>query len=133
MLKGSCLCGKVTFTYDGTIEEIALCHCSQCRRAQGGAFATNSPLDNNKLTFGGTSFIKEFKATGDKVRAFCSNCGSPVYSAKASLPDIKRIRLGSIETDFICENQYHIYTDSKASWHHITDSYQQFKNGKTEQ
>jgi len=132
MIKGSCLCGKVRYTYDGAIEEIALCHCSQCRKVQGGAFATNSPLDDSKLTFKGAEFVKEFETSNDKVRAFCGNCGSPVYSARKSLPDIKRIRMGTIETDFTCENKYHIYTESKASWHTITDSYHQFKAEKLE-
>jgi len=40
MIRGSCLCGKVKYEYDGEIEEIAMCHCSQCRKAQGGAFGT---------------------------------------------------------------------------------------------
>jgi len=62
MIKGSCLCGKVQYEFQGEIEEIALCHCSQCRKAQGGAFATNSPVDSRKLTIAGTEFIKEFQA-----------------------------------------------------------------------
>jgi len=45
MIEGSCLCGKVRFVYNGDIKEIVMCHCSQCRKAQGGAFVTNSPID----------------------------------------------------------------------------------------
>jgi len=130
MLQGSCLCGKVSFTYDGEIEEFAMCHCSQCRKAQGVAFATNSPLNNSKLRFTGTQFIKEYLSSGDKVRAFCVECGSALYSAKASLPDIKRIRLGTIDSAFTCQNKYHIHTDSIAPWHKITDQHRQFKQGK---
>jgi len=130
MIKGSCLCGKIRYTYSGEITEIARCHCSQCRKAQGGAFATNSPLDANKLSFEGTEFIKEFEATGDKVRAFCTNCGSPIYSAKASLPDVARIRIGTVDTEFSCDHQYHIYSDSIASWDVITDDFRQFKEQK---
>jgi hypothetical protein len=44
MLTGSCLCGSIQYQYDGEINEIALCHCGQCRKAQGSAFAANSPL-----------------------------------------------------------------------------------------
>jgi len=35
--------------------------------------------------------------------------------------------MGGIETPFVCENKYHIYADSKATWHEITDGYPQFK------
>ncbi len=34
---------------------------------------------------------------------------------------------GTIETDFQCDNKYHIYAESKASWHEITDAAPQFK------
>jgi len=129
MIKGSCLCGKVSYTYQGDIQEIALCHCSQCRKAQGGAFATNSPVETKNLTFSGSEFIKEFQSNNIKVRAFCSNCGSPLYSARSDLPQVKRLRMGTVETEFTCENKYHIYADSKASWHDITDHYPQFTEG----
>lgn len=126
MIKGSCLCGKVRYEYNGDIKEIAMCHCSQCRQAQGGAFATNSPVDSDKLHFSGKEFIKEFQSNENKVRAFCLNCGSPLYSALISLPTIKRLRIGTVKTNFICENKYHIFSTSKASWHSITDVYPQY-------
>jgi len=130
MLKGSCLCRKVRFTYSAEVTELSMCHCSQCRKAQGTAFAANSPLDDKKLRFEGAEFIKKFPSSGDKVRAFCSECGSALYSAKASVPGIKRIRLGTIDTEFNCQNKYHIHTNSKALWHDITDQHTQFTTEK---
>ena len=132
MVKGGCLCGKVRFEFDGDIKEIVMCHCSQCRQAQGGAFATNSPVDSRKLQFSGQDFIKEFvESDNNKVRAFCENCGSPLYSHLKNLPDIKRLRVGTIESSFSCENKYHIFTASKASWYSISDNYPQFEERKT--
>ncbi|MCX2979895.1 GFA family protein [Halieaceae bacterium IMCC14734] len=132
MIQGGCLCGKVRYTYHGDICEIAICHCSQCRQAQGGAFATNSPIDADKLEISGKEFIRELESNENKVRAFCSNCGSPLYSARKDLPHIKRLRIGSVETPFICENKYHIFSASKASWYEIIDSYPQFERHKNE-
>ena len=130
MIKGGCLCGKVRFEYSGNIEEIAMCHCSQCRQAQGGAFATNSPVDSSKLKFSGQEFIKEFKSNENKVRAFCQNCGSPLYSARRDLPGVKRLRIGTVETAISCENKYHIFSASKASWYSITDKHPQYEEHK---
>jgi hypothetical protein len=130
MIKGSCLCGKVRYEYDGNIEEIAMCHCSQCRQAQGGAFAANSPIDSRKLKFSGQEYIKEFESNESKVRAFCQNCGSALYSARKDLPSVKRLRVGTIETSFSCEHKYHIFSASKASWYSITDNYPQFEAHK---
>ena len=49
MIEGSCLCGGIRYQYDGEIEEISLCHCAQCRKAQGSAFAANSPVDSARF------------------------------------------------------------------------------------
>ena len=131
MIEGKCLCGKVHFEFEGEIEEIAMCHCSLCRQAQGGAFATNSPVDASKLSFTGEEFITEFfESDKNKYRAFCKNCGSPLYSYQKELPEIKRLRVGTITTPFKCENKYHIFSTSKASWYSIGDDYPQFEHGK---
>nr|WP_290827045.1 hypothetical protein [Halomonas sp.] len=37
MLKGSCLCGKIAYQYDGEIDEISMCY---CQKAQGRGFAS---------------------------------------------------------------------------------------------
>ena len=44
MYTGSCLCGGVRFQIQGELEPIQVCHCSQCRKAQGTPFATNTPV-----------------------------------------------------------------------------------------
>ncbi len=131
MIKGGCLCGKVRYEFDGQIEEIAMCHCSLCRKAQGGAFATNSPVDSRKLKITGQEFITEYlEVEKNKFRAFCKYCGSPLYSRQKELPNIKRLRLGTIDTEFTCDNKYHIFSSSKASWHSISDDHPQYEKAK---
>lgn len=130
VLKGRCLCGRVRYEYAGDITEIAMCHCTQCRRAQGSAFATNCPVDSQKLSFTGQEYIREYQSAEKKTRAFCQHCGSPLYSARSDLPGIKRLRLGAIESGICCENRYHIHTSSKASWYAINDAYPQYDKGK---
>jgi hypothetical protein len=66
-----------------------------------------------------------------KERVFCSNCASPIYSAKDQLSNVKRLRVGTIETNFTCDNQYHIFAGDKASWHTITDNFPQHKAFKS--
>ncbi len=132
MIKGACLCGGICYEYDGAIDEISMCHCSQCRKAQGSAFVAVCPVDANKFKFiKGTELLKEFRAVENKARVFCSNCGSPIYSARDDLPDIMRLRIGTIETAFQCENRYHAYADSKAPWYEIVDKLPRFSSVKS--
>jgi len=122
MIKGGCLCGGVRYEYDGELTEISMCHCSQCRKAQGTAFVAISPIDSAKFHItAGTDLLKEYRAVPNKARVFCANCGSPIYSARDDLPGVKRLRLGTVETPFTCQKAYHIFTDSKASWFEIKD------------
>jgi hypothetical protein len=117
VIEGGCLCGGIRYRYDGKIDEISICHCSQCRKAQGSAFAAVSPVATDRFQIiAGAKLLREYRSSPDKVRAFCANCGSPIYSAKDDTPGIRRLRLGTVDTPFTCANAFHIYTGSKASW-----------------
>lgn len=126
MIEGGCLCGGVRYQYDGEIDQVSLCHCSQCRKAQGSAFAAVCPVDATRFRLlSGAELLREYRATPGKARVFCSRCGSPIYSARDDRPDVKRLRLGTVDTRFRCANVFHIHTGSKASWLDITDGFPQ--------
>lgn len=131
MIEGSCLCGGIRYEYDGEIEEISICHCAQCRKAQGSAFAAVSPLDSARFRIvAGAGLLKEYRSSPGKVRAFCAHCGSPIYSARDDMPGVKRLRIGTVDTPFACDNMFHIFVDSKASWFDITDTHPRFAERK---
>lgn len=77
-----------------------------------------------KLTRG-QEFMKEFRATAGKARVFSSECASPLYSARDDLPSIKRLRLGTLDTNVCASKRYHAFVSSKANWHEITDGHPQ--------
>ncbi|WP_372956872.1 GFA family protein [Marinobacter sp.] len=99
-----------------------MCHCSQCRRAQGSAYATNSPIRASQFRFvTGQELVKEFEFTAGKKRAFCWECGSRIYSRLDSKPDALRLRIGSLTTPIEAKPSYHIYANSAAEWYEFTD------------
>lgn len=127
MHKGSCLCGRVRYIYSGAIGEISMCHCSQCRKAQGTAFAAVAPIASEDFEIvQGEECLKAFRATAGKARVFCGECGSPLYSARDDSPEVKRLRLGTLETPVRAPRQYHIFVASKADWYGITDDFPQY-------
>ncbi len=122
MLKGRCLCGGVRYEYAGTIDEVSICHCAQCRQAQGSAFVAVAPIAKSQFKLiQGSELLREFRSSPNKARVFCGQCGSALYSARDDLPDIIRLRLGSVETPFECANRYHIFVDDKANWYPLHD------------
>lgn len=127
MLAGGCLCGGVRYEYHGEISEISLCHCSQCRQVTGSAFIAVSPVETDKFKItAGAELLKTYRTIPIKARVFCSQCGSPLYSARDDMPKVKRLRTGTIETPFTCDNIYHIFVKSKAPWYEITDDHPQY-------
>ena len=117
MINGSCLCEEVQYEYDGIINEVAVCHCNQCKRAQGTPFVTNAPIELEKFTFtNGSSSLKTFFSNPNKKRVFCGNCGSPLYSQRTDMPETIRLRLGTVTEGHIPEPNYEIYCESKSGW-----------------
>jgi len=123
MIKGSCLCEGVKYEYDGVITELAVCHCDQCKRAQGTAFVTNAPISNEKFRFiSGEEQVKVYFSSPNKKRVFCSHCGSPLFSQRTDMPDTIRLRVGTVTEGHIPNPDYQIYCESKADWLVLSDS-----------
>lgn len=110
----------------GDIGPATFCHCSQCRRASGSAFAANATIRTADFTCTqGQALIREFESSPGKLRAFCSRCGSPLYAHHPAKPGVMRLRLGTLDKADDLEVRGHIWTASGAGWYHITDELEQ--------
>ena len=120
MHQGSCLCGRIRFEIDGELAGIQLCHCSQCRRAQGSAFGANLPVraENFRLVAGEP---KIYESSPGKQRLFCGDCGSPIISRTAAVPGMVRVRAGLLAEPVETQAVFHFHVSSKASWLPIAD------------
>ena len=120
MHRGERLCGKVKFQITQKITDIVMCHCSECRRVQGSAFATNSNVESKNFTFlSAADNLTEFKENDNKSRFFCQSCGSPIMAKLKNNPNHTRVRLGTITTKINESIKKHTFTDSKACWDNI--------------
>ena len=114
---GSCLCGGVRFRIDGALAPIQVCHCGQCRKAQGGPLATNIPISADQVHWqAGRELLSQFESSPGKLRAFCSRCGSPVYSTRSSLPNVLRMRVGLLDEPLEVSIAFHQQVASRAAW-----------------
>ena len=127
MVHGRCLCGRVEFNLMAELGFVDYCHCAQCRRASGSAFATNAPVPREAVIFAaGEELVREFESSPGEFRSFCSNCGSPIYSRRDTKADVLRLRLGLLDGDPKRGAHAHIWVGSMAPWHTITDDLPQF-------
>ena len=96
-LSASCLCGATRYRFDGPVGEVVLCHCGQCRRANGGAYNVAVLADVADVRFDARDRVREYESSPGKYRAFCTGCGAPVYSRRDDLPAVLRLRGGLID------------------------------------
>src|SRR3954451_24350606 len=79
-IKGGCLCGAVR--YSATVEQATatICHCRDCQKFTGSAFATLVAVPKNALTIEGA--MQTFRSRGGSgkpiLRHFCPQCGSSI-------------------------------------------------------
>jgi len=127
MINGHCECGRVQFEVDSEIEDFSHCHCSQCRRLHGAAYATFAAVARDKFRYvSGEADLKVYASSDDHERVFCANCGSNILVALEQEPDVLYLSMGTIEGDPVHPAGYHIYVGSKAAWHEITDDLPQY-------
>ena len=125
-ITGGCLCGKVRYCLRHAPTEIYFCHCGQCRKAQGTAFAASLPISADDFTLtAGAEYLRAYRSSARKARYFCAHCGSPIYSQVDGTP-ILRIRAGSVDCAEALHGVAHIYTADKASWYRILDELPQY-------
>lgn len=99
-IEGSCHCGQITFEAEVETTEFGICHCSDCQTLTGTAFNTAVPVRAAKfviLTGKPNTYVKTAESGMKVLRAFCGNCGSPVYRHSLLDPSIFRIGVGSIK------------------------------------
>ena len=122
MIEGQCLCGAVKYRYHAEIEKTMICYCKNCQMAQGSIFGWNSPLQKSKFEITqGIKFLKEYFHSSHKARVFCQECGSPIYSYRLDLPDIIRLRLGTVTQGHVSAPPEQAYVQYKPDFLHIDE------------
>jgi hypothetical protein len=82
-IDGACHCGTIRIEGEADPDKTQICHCTDCQTGTGSAFRVSVPVsgDTFKMTGEPTSYLKTTADSGNpRVQAFCSTCGSPIYS-----------------------------------------------------
>jgi len=123
MITGSCLCGTIRYEIRGDLGPIVICHCAQCRKAQGSAFAANAAVRATDFALvAGADAVAAYESSVGKKRHFCRKCGSPIISTRDSVPGIVRLRIGTLDSPLRTKPSAHIFVASKAEWDDICDT-----------
>ena len=125
-IRGSCLCGAVSFEIAGRPHSLTYCHCSRCRK-QAGVFAAVLMVrrEDFRLLTGADDIRRHVpEAPWRHVRAFCGICGSPL-GEPSDEHELFPIAASALDDDPGLRPVLHQNVASKPAWYEITDGLKQ--------
>jgi hypothetical protein len=117
-ITGRCFCGSVTFTCDEPPIMTRACWCRDCRYLAAGNATVNAVFKAEGVKVSGD--VTEYRSTADSGtamrRGFCSKCGTPMFSAADSRPQVVIVRTGTLDDQELARPSANIWTASAPSW-----------------
>lgn len=126
ILRASCLCGQVVFRIEDAFLLAGFCHCSECQKFSGSQSSAWGRIERENVEFeAGRSLIRHYHKNETGRVGFCGHCGSSLYNEQVDA-EFLNIRLGIIDDAPSVKPTLHVYCDSRAPWHEITDALPRF-------
>ena len=127
-ITGGCLCGKVRYECSAEPIFTGNCHCRDCQKASGGAFAPAIAVPAAALRVNGDVKFYDSKAdNGNTVsRGFCASCGGRVTAKSSGMPDLAIILAGTLDDPSWFKPQMDVYTASAQPWDHMNPALSKF-------
>jgi hypothetical protein len=98
-ITGGCLCGAVRYTAESDSLAATVCHCRDCQKFTGTAFATLLMVP--KTGFVVTGPVKTHTGIGGSglpvLRHFCSECGSSIAEEPGTRPGMAILFTGTFD------------------------------------
>jgi hypothetical protein len=116
---GGCACGAVRYECSADPLFVTNCHCRDCQRASGSAFASVLlvPKAAFTLTKGTPKYHRVTADSGNLVdRGFCPECGSPVLVTVLQNPQFTEIQAASLDDPSWVQPRIDMFTARAQPW-----------------
>jgi hypothetical protein len=121
-LTGGCLCGGVRFEVTEPLVSASYCHCTRCQRRTGTAASAQARIVPGSLRIlSGEELVRVWEPPDGFGKAFCSECGSALWSRNPETGEIASVRLGVLDSDPGIRPEYRQYVAYAAGWEAIPD------------
>ena len=128
---GQCLCGFVKYEVEIPEKSLyaGLCHCKDCQRYTGTAFASSlmAPKTGMILTGELKFYGKETERGTVMERGFCPNCGSNVLCRSDAWDDQYVLSAGTLDDPSVYKPKINIFTRSAHAHVFATDDLPKFE------
>jgi hypothetical protein len=115
----SCRCGQLTATVTGEPVRVSVCHCLNCKKRSGSAFAVQARWPKAQVRIEGASktFVKVADSGNRATFHFCADCGSDVYyEIDGKFDDLVAIPVGVFDDPYFASPAYSVWEERKHDW-----------------
>jgi hypothetical protein len=115
----SCRCGQLRATVSGDPVRVSVCHCLNCKKRSGSAFAVQARWPQEQVTIEGRSDTFELVAdSGNRATFhFCPDCGSDVhYDINGKFDGQIAIPLGAFDDPYFLTPAFSVWEERKHDW-----------------
>lgn len=121
-LTGGCLCGGVRFELAEPPLSASYCHCKRCQRRSGTAASANVRAKPGTVqVVAGEKLVRWFAPPDGFHKAFCSTCGSALFSRPPDGQEPVGVRLGAFDEDPGVRPEHRQFVAYAAVWEPIPD------------
>jgi hypothetical protein len=127
-IKGGCLCGAVRYTAKADPTSATVCHCRDCQKFTGSAFAALVLETKEAVAIEGA--LKTFSSIGGSgnpiLRHFCPECGSSIAEEPGTRPGMIILNVGTFDDPTLAKAGREIFRDDALPWVEVHGEIQRF-------
>lgn len=117
---GGCACGAIRYCLHDAPYVVHCCHCTDCQREGGSAFAVNAVIESARFSAQGPAplvdRLESASGAGQQVMR-CPQCHTALWSHYGGLGDKATfVRAGTLDDPALCPPTVHLFTRSKQAW-----------------
>jgi len=119
----SCRCGQLRATVTGDPVRVSVCHCLNCKKRSGGAFAVQARWPAEQVIVEGrsSSFTKVADSGNTATNYFCPKCGSDVhYENEGKFDGMIAIPLGAFDDPYFVSPAFSVWEKRMHQWVEIS-------------
>ena len=117
--QASCRCGQLKAEVTGDPVRVSVCHCLDCKKRSGSAFAVQARWPEEQFRVEGVSKSWPHHAdSGHRItHHFCPECGSTVqFRIEGKFDGLVAIPAGAFDDPYFLEPRFSVWEERKHDW-----------------
>jgi hypothetical protein len=117
----SCRCGALQVECRGEPVRVSVCHCLECQKRSGSAFAVQARWKDEDVTVtGDVQLWQQIADSGHRATYhFCPTCGSTIFYVIEGWPGVTAVPVGNFADPGFPPPRFSVYEHRRHAWAEI--------------